>query len=352
MESSSFRRILALQLSSTSSKRLAVVLLLGLSTLVLVACSLRPLAIVDGVGTADALALAVAKDTATQQALVSNYLHLIHDHRYAEAWALLSPERQKREPLDRFVDDWRTRGEVSFAYPTALVTWPAAYDDVRAMVVLMHENSGGRETLDVKLVPVQGQWRIDDERVWGPSARSAPLAPPTVEGLIRDAVLFRWGSLWVPTMRILESEPFRDGRIVIYRALVPSNHDQDVIYREVVLEYARSYDGGWGFFGGGYIGTVIGIDPRDAVQCAWTWISLADGVAGFYCLVQDPRVATVELVRTDGGVMRQDVNGRQAIVFPYSWDASHQRWPDQQPRAIRIFDSRGQSLDLPTSRSL
>jgi len=330
-----------------TSFRFARATLLCLALLFLGGCALRPRPPADGVGAADALALAVARDTSAQQALVGDYLHLVHDHRYADAWELLSPERQKRESLDQLVASWRSRGEVSFAYPPALVTWPGAYDEVRAMVVLMRENDGSRTQMIFTLVPVQGNWRITGERAVLPSTGPEPPPPRTIDQLIRHGIDTTWGSLWVPTARILEQEPFQDGQIVLYRVLVPSNDDQGSIYREVLLAFVRPYQGGWGFFGGGYIGTVISIDARYAVQCAWTWISMRDGVAGFYCLVQDPRIATVELVRKDGGVMRQLVNGRPAIAFPYLWDEGHKRWPDQHPRAIHLYDSRGRPLDLP-----
>jgi hypothetical protein len=103
--------------------------------------------------------------------------------------------------------------------------------------------------------------------------------------------------------------------------------------------------------GGGAIGTVAALDEGWAVSCAWTWLRFVAGeptVAAFYCAVEDPRVALVELERLDGDVQRAEVAGRQAVVFPYAWDMAA-RWPAQQPRAIRLYDRTGAALGLPTS---
>ena len=93
---------------------------------------------------------------------------------------------------------------------------------------------------------------------------------------------------------------------------------------------------------------------RWPVDCAWTWIHLAGGeprnlprTAAFYCTVEDPRVAAVEIQRLDGGVQWARVSGRQAVVFPYVWDSQTKLWPAQHPASIRLFDAAGQPLDLP-----
>src|SRR5262249_10939066 len=107
----------------------------------------------------------------------------------------------------------------------------------------------------------------------------------------------------------------------------------------------------WRLIGGGAIGTVAPLDEGWAVACAWTWLRyLRDPptVAAFYCAVEDPRSAVVELERVDGAVQRGAVAGRRAVVFPYDWDMAGP-WPAQQPRAIRLYDAAGAPLVLPTS---
>ena len=104
--------------------------------------------------------------------------------------------------------------------------------------------------------------------------------------------------------------------------------------------------------GGGSIGTIIEMG-RYAVACAWTWLRFIAGpptVAAFYCTVEDPRVAAIELERADGAVQRVDVVGKRAVVFPYAWDMPS-KWPAQQPHAIRLFDTTGAPLALMTSLS-
>ena len=102
--------------------------------------------------------------------------------------------------------------------------------------------------------------------------------------------------------------------------------------------------------GGGAIGTMVEMD-RYAVGCAWTWLRFIAGeptVAAFYCTVEDPHVAAIELERVDGAVQRREVVGQRAAVFPYAWDMGT-KWPAQQPRAIRLFDTAGAPLALATS---
>src|SRR5919204_5099999 len=95
--------------------------------------------------------------------------------------------------------------------------------------------------------------------------------------------------------------------------------------------------------GGGAIGTMAPMD-RYAASCAWTWLRFVDAQSGepntaaFYCTVEDPRVATLELERVEGGIPRTSVSGRRAAVFPYARDRERP-WPAQQPKAIRLFDA-------------
>jgi hypothetical protein len=51
-------------------------------------------------------------DTGAQQAVVRQYLDLVAAERYAEAWQLLTPERQGRETPEAFTADWRAWGRV------------------------------------------------------------------------------------------------------------------------------------------------------------------------------------------------------------------------------------------------
>ena len=91
------------------------------------------------------------------------------------------------------------------------------------------------------------------------------------------------------------------------------------------------------------------MDANESVSCAWEWLRLtAPTIAGFYCVVQDRRIAAIELTRVDGTVQRVELNGRRVAVFPYPWDFGA-RWPAQQPQALRLHDGNGALLDLPTS---
>jgi hypothetical protein len=49
----------------------------------------------------------VLPDTTGQLALARRYLSLVAETRYADAWQLLTRERQVAEPLDEFVSAWR-----------------------------------------------------------------------------------------------------------------------------------------------------------------------------------------------------------------------------------------------------
>ncbi len=47
-------------------------------------------------------------------------------------------------------------------------------------------------------------------------------------------------------------------------------------------------------------------------------------------------------------MQRVEVASKRAVVFPYPWDMQT-KWPPQQPRAIRLFDTAGALLALTTS---
>ncbi len=159
----------------------------------------------------------------------------------------------------------------------------------------------------------------------------------------------------MPSSTTLYNEPYDDGRVIIFRVLNPLLEPKEEGPRPTaIMYYLRPDQGGWTFAGGGSIGTVVetGVSP---VACAWTWLRFpvshapdAPATAAFYCTIEDPRVATIELERVDGAVQRANVWGKQAVVFPYA-ASFNTPWPTQHPVAIRLFDATGQPLDLPTS---
>ena len=173
----------------------------------------------------------------------------------------------------------------------------------------------------------------------------------TPTDLARTYVVANYGSLWLATLEVLQQEAFEDGQVVVFRVLNPLLEPKTAGPRPTaILLFARPQDGGWRMAGGGGIGTMVEMD-RSAVGCAWTWLRFIAGeptVAAFYCTVEDPHVAAIELERVDGAVQRREVVGQRAAVFPYAWDMGT-KWPAQQPRAIRLFDTAGAPLALATS---
>jgi hypothetical protein len=161
--------------------------------------------------------------------------------------------------------------------------------------------------------------------------------------------------MYLAGFKVLHEEPFEDGRVVIFRTPNPlvdrfaDRREQDLRSTAILL-FARRDGSGCAVAGGGVIGTVVLMD-RHAVACAWTWLRFAEDaptVAAFYCTVEDPRVAAIELETVEGHTWRAEVNGQRAVVFPYAWDL-HSRWPAQQPRALRLFAAAGRPLELSTS---
>jgi len=323
--------------------------LLALTLLLGTGCALRQPD--DGARAADALAQTVARDTGPQQTVVRRYLDLIEADQYAAAWQMLTPERQQRQSVQLFEAAWRALGQVEYGTGVPFL-WPGAVDQIGAEVFLLKANSVARTDLAMSLAPVGGAWRIAAER--REFVVDDPL-PTSLPAEFRRGVGRGYGPLWASTVRVIDREPFEDGQIIIYRYLDPLLGSTPHVTAPIaMLEYARPTAGGWQALGGGAIGTLAAVD-RYAVSCAWTWLrfggaALADqpDLAAFYCIVADPRVATVELVRQDGAAMGQDVAGQQAVVFPYAWDFQS-KWPAQQPRAIHLFDARGQPLALTTS---
>lgn len=167
--------------------------------------------------------------------------------------------------------------------------------------------------------------------------------------LARRQVVFIYGGLnGLRTMEILDQQPFEDGQLVTFRVL--NTHMKPSPRPTAIIVFAHPLSPfGWEAIGGGSIGTVAAMDTNEAVSCAWEWLRpTAPTIAGFYCVVQDRRVATIELIRVDGGVQHVQLSGRRVAVFPYPWDFGA-RWPAQQPQALRLYDENGGLLNLPTS---
>jgi hypothetical protein len=295
-------------------------------------------------------------DTEAQQALVRRYIDLVAAGQYADAWQLLTPERQGREPTAQFAAAWRSWGQVQLEPGGGPFIWPAAVDEVRANVWLQPPSaSGGVERVIFELAHVGGAWWIAEERGRGHRERilfEPPGGSPAESA--RRYVARNVGPMWLATMDLLHQEPFEAGQVVVFRMLDPLVDRAAAAGPKpvAVLVFARPVLSGWEMAGGGAIGTIAEME-RYAVACGWTWLRfVADEPAAvaFYCTVEDARVAAVELVRVDGAVQRADAAGRRAIVFPH---ASALRpggpWPAQQPREIRLFDSDGRPLDLPVS---
>ncbi|MGH2458879.1 MAG: hypothetical protein ACRDIY_08425 [Chloroflexota bacterium] len=324
--------------------------LLFLGLFFLTGCGLQQLRGVDPSAVPTALA-----STGAQQVAVRQYIQDVATGQYAAAWKMLTPERQRRQSVDRFADLWRGRGQVLWGTGD-LFLWPAAIDEVRARFWVQHANGGGIETFAFHLDPVAGEWRIADEQEFRLQADTNPRAlTASPSDFARALVRNVYGPIYLPTFRMLDDEPYEGGRIVVFRFLDPLiGPKEEGPHPTAMLLYLRPENGGWGMYGGGAIGTLA--EPvLGAVVCAWTWIHLAGWeprnlprTAAFYCTVGDPRVAAVEIKRVDGGVQRARVNGRQAVVFPYVWDSPTKLWPAQLPTSIRLFDTNGQPLDLST----
>jgi hypothetical protein len=290
-------------------------------------------------------------DTSAQKALARQYLELVTAERYTDAWQLLTPERQRRQSPDVFAADWQAWGRLLPDPSGNLFVWPAADDEVRADVAIQYSaTSWSRDHLSIDLERLANCWRIADEHGRGHHERGVPTTAGAPTDLARNYVLGIYGSLWLATLDVLDQEPFEDGQVLIFRFVDPLLEPRTAGPRPIaVLLFAEMRDGGWGMSGGGAIGTVAEVD-RYAVSCAWTWLRDNEGptVAAFYCTVEDPRVAAIELERVDGRVQRLDVTGKRAAMFPYAWDMQT-KWPAQQPRAIRLFDIAGNALPLSTS---
>jgi hypothetical protein len=289
-------------------------------------------------------------DTSAQQAIVRQYLDRLAAGRYADAWELLAPRRQRRDSLGQFEAAWRSRGKIA-TYGVPMV-WPAAVDEVRAeFLVRRPSGTGGRERWSFLLVLEKGGWRIAEE--CGPDRPEAQQPVGSPLEVARQFVIDGYGPFWLGTLEVLAEDQFEDGRTVVFRVLNPLVAPGEGPQPTAILLFVRPSGAGWTMVGGGAIGTIAPMD-RYAVSCAWTWLRFAGAqpgesmTAAFYCTVEDSRVATLELERVDGGVQRAPVSGRRAVVFPYAWDRERP-WPAQQPRGIRLFDAVGHVLDLPTS---
>ena len=288
-------------------------------------------------------------DTSAQQALVRQYLELLAAERYADAWQLLSPDRQRRQPVASFEADWRARGRVALGRVGERFLWPADLDEVRADVWRDRpDGSGALERWRFWLAHLGSSVRVAEERPLDPTASSALSRSP--EDVVHRFVIANYGRLWLRTITILHQEPFADGQVVIFRVLNPLLDRRTDPTPTAIVLFLRPHATGWEMAGGGGIGTIAEMD-RYAVACAWTWLQFgADEPteAAFSCTIEDPRVAVLELESVEGHHWVADVRGRRAVVFPYAWDMGS-TWPAQQPRTIRLFDAAGRALDLPTS---
>lgn len=353
---------------------LKTILVLALVALVFGASGLaRPRPVPATTRAAPVLTASGLPDTSAQEAVVGQYLDLLVAERYAEAWRLLSPAQQWQRPADRFAATWRERGRILTRHPDTgqpvLFIWPSAIDEVRAEFRLQPAANGRDrgspwERVLFRLVRVDAAWRIAGEypRLTPSGQRTIVRFEPwaTPESVVRNVVRRDAGALYLPTVDLLYEAPHTSGpiagRLVVFRALYPALVG-DVAPRErdagslpvAILLFIRPAPGGWTFVGGGGVGDIILLD-RYPVACALTWLRLPGGPAhdpAYYCTVEDPRVAVVEIVREDGNVQRADV-GRRTVVFPFAGNSA-QGWPPRQPRAIRLFDPTGRPLDLPTS---
>jgi hypothetical protein len=328
---------------------------LGVASLLLVlGCSRLPLGRLPASLPPPGGATSVLPETGPQQVLVRAYLDLLAQERYPEGWTLLAPARQQYQGMAAFETAWRARGQVIATPDLGPYIWPAAEDEVRADVWLHQEKQSGLTRMHFTLQRIDGGWRIADEDlerdlIQGQAVRSqAPLTSP--EQVVWSYVTWSYGPMYLATVDILEQEPFDDGQIVIFRSLSPmlERGTGGPAKPIAILLYTQRYRSGWGKAGGGTIGTVAEMERR-AVTCAWTWLHYWPNeptVAAFYCVVEDPRVAAIALTRVDGAVMRAEVAGRRAVVFPYAWDVSG-GWPAQQAREIHLFDASGDPLNLP-----
>jgi hypothetical protein len=291
--------------------------------------------------------------TTEQLALARRYVSLVAEARYAEAWQLLTPERQVAEPLDDFFSAWSAWGRVMAddEHQGALL-WPSDEDEVRADVWLERPGgSGHRERIVLQLARSIEGWRIADERGQGHHERPGALVPASsADDVARRYVAENYGPMWLADLEVLDQEPFEGGEVVVFRVLNPLLDRKPEPTPTGILLFALPSQDGWQVAGGREIGTIVELG-RYAVSCAWTWLRFTPGaptVAAFYCSVEDSHIAAIELDTVEDHTFRTEVLGRRSVVFHYAWDSAA-RWPAQQPRSLRLYDAVGRLLDLPTS---
>lgn len=147
--------------------------------------------------------LAALPDTSAQQALVRQYVADLAAGRHADAWHLLTPQRQGRESVDQCAAQWRQR-EVILPKSGNLVIWPAAIDEIRVWATVKGSRGAGREVIAFTLSKVDGQWRVADEKKTSPPPNTAPGTLPTSPAAFaRQSVAAEYGSLYLATFRML-----------------------------------------------------------------------------------------------------------------------------------------------------
>ena len=337
----------------------------------LVACSPAvPAGGVPPAGTATRVGLnASPTDTRERVGLVRRYLALVSERRYDEAWELLSAARRRGESAPRLADRWRARGAVQLDRGDGAAIWLADELEVRSRFwVDQSRGAGGIEQWSFTLIEEDGIWRIDAEGRWG----LGELSPaPTPQDLARAYITALYGPLWAATLVQLSEDPYTDGHVLVFRLLDPTIGEVPQSVAMPIVALSAAGRGGWTLSGGGGLGSVAPVG-RYAASCARTWLSPPGfearggtalpsavaatpaatgepgprGVAAFFCTVEDPRVATVEVVLPGGAVERRPAAGRQAVVFPFQ-DRAGAAVPC--PQAIRLFDVSGEILPLPTS---
>lgn len=311
-------------------------------------------------------------DAKKQEDLVRRYLALVGDGRYDEAWGLLSGARQRGESAARLADRWRTRGAVQLDRGGGAIVWLADEREIWARFwVAGGGGAGGVEEWSFALIEEDGAWRIDGEGRRVPGELSPAQTP---QDLAHAYITALFGPRWTATLVQLSDDPYADGRVLVFRLLDPTTGEEPQPIAMPIVARPAVGRGIWTLAGGGGLGSVAPVG-RYAVSCARTWLSPpgfaaggepgsppavaatptaaldpgSRGVAAFFCTIEDPRVAALEVVRLGGETAQRPATGRGAVVFPFD-ELSSTAGPC--PQAIRLFTAAGEVLSLPTSPTI